>query len=147
MANYTTYKDSKGNEIQLKLESRGIVDLERRFGDSLQKKLAEIEKLSVAAEYVAAAVDNPDYNDRINIAYGIYDDMTSRGETLEQYHELIYNILVSGGFLKAENVLQLLEITAATAELEALTSEKQTAMINEKIEKLKNVPAETKTEE
>lgn len=147
MANYTTYKDSKGNEIQLKLESRGIVDLERRFGDSLQKKLAEIEKLSIAAEYVAAAVDNPDYNDRINIAYGIYDDMTSRGETLDQYHELIYNILVSGGFLKAEDVKKQLEMTAARAELNALTIENQTKTINEKIEKLKNVPAETKTEE
>lgn len=129
MANITIYTMSDGTDIQLKLDAQGIVNLEEKLGDSIQKKLSEIEKLSVASEYVAAASDKA-------TAFAIYNDIIERGQTLEDYHKLIYKLLVSGGFLKAAEVERQVELTAAAEKMQEIAFNVQMKNIETKTAEL-----------
>ena len=116
MANFTIYTMQDGTEIKLKLASDRLVTLEERFDSSIQEKIPELCKLSVASEIVAAAIDT----DGKKTALAIYDDMIERGQNLDDYHQLIYKLLVSAGFMKAAEVEKHLEITAAAEKMQEL---------------------------
>ena len=135
MANFTIYTMSDGTDVKLKLNAESIVKLEEKLGDSIQAKLAELTKLSIAAEFIAAACDGGK-----TTAYAIYDDIIERGQTLEEYHKVIYNLLVSAGFLKAAAVENQLELTAAAEKLEQIAFEKQMQKIADKTAELTAEP-------
>lgn len=139
MANHITYTMQDGTEITLKLDSRSIIDLEEKLDSSIQEKLTELGKLSVASEIVAAAIET----DGKKTALDIYDDMLERGQTLEDYHKLIFKLLVSVGFLKAAGVEKQLEITAAAEKVQELAYTAQMKSIEKKTAELE---AETATE-
>ena len=104
MANYVLYKRANGTEMKLKINSERAYELEERFGTSLTEKLAEANKFSVSAEYIAAAIPEGSYEDRKKAAFELYDEMTENGKTLQDYHDLINDILVKAGFLSASIV-------------------------------------------
>ena len=135
MANFTIYTMSDGTDVKLKLNAESIVKLEEKLGDSIQAKLAELTKLSIAAEFIAAACDGGK-----TTAYAIYDDIIERGQTLEEYHKVIYNLLVSAGFLKAAAVEKQLELTAAAEKLEQIAFDKQMQKIADKTAELTAEP-------
>lgn len=124
MANSVIYKFSTidREEVILKLDNGRAQDLETRLDSSLTAKMPEISKLSVAVEYVAAAIqDIANYDMRKKIAGEIYDDMVDSGKTLEDYHKLVYDVLVGAGFLKAADVERTLQTAAATEKLQEMT--------------------------
>lgn len=128
MANFTIYKFQDGTEIKLKLTASGVISLEEKLDSSIQEKLVELGKLSVASEIVAAAIET----DGKTTALKIYDDMLERGQTLEEYHKLIYKILASAGFLKAAEVEKQLEIAAAAEKMQDIAYSVQMKSIEEK---------------
>lgn len=128
-----------GTEIKLKLTASGVIALEEKLDSSIQEKLTELGKLSVASEIVAAAIET----DGKKTALDIYDDMLERGQTLEDYHKLIYKLLVSAGFLKASGVEKQLEITAAAERVQELAYTAQMKSIEKKAAELE---AKTATE-
>lgn len=132
MANVTIYTMLDGTDIPLKLTADGIVKLEEKLGESIAKKMTELDKLSVAAEYVAAACEK----DGRKTALAIYDDIIEREQTIEEYHKLIYKILVSAGFLKAAKVEQQIELTAATEKMQDLAYTLQQKEIAKKTKEL-----------
>lgn len=141
MANFTIYTMQDGTEIKLKLTAAGIVALEEKLGSSIQEKLAELTKISVASEFIAAAIEN----DGKKTALAIYDDIIDRGETIEKYHEVIYKILVSAGFLKAAEVERQIELTAATEKMQGLAYEIQMKNIEKKTADLQAMQTEPLT--
>ena len=128
MANFTIYKMQDGSEIKLKLTASGVIALEEKLDSSIQEKLVELGKLSIASEIVAAAIET----DGKATALKIYDDMLERGQTLEEYHKLIYKILASAGFLKAAEVEKQLEIAAAAEKMQDIAYSVQMRSIEEK---------------
>ena len=131
MANFTIYTMSDGTDVKLKLNAESIVKLEEKLGDSIQAKLAELTKLSIAAEFIAAACDGGK-----TTAYAIYDDIIERGQTLEEYHKVIYNLLVSAGFLKAAEVERNLSLNAAWDKAEQVSHEVKMKKLKQKTEEL-----------
>lgn len=121
-----------GTEIKLKLTASGIIALEEKLDSSIQEKLVELSKLSIASEIVAAAIET----DGKATALKIYDDMLERGQTLEEYHKLIYKILASAGFLKAAEVEKQLEIAAAAEKMQDIAYSIQMKSIEEKTAEL-----------
>lgn len=128
MANYVLYTRANGTEMKLRINSERAVEFEERAKASLLTKITELDKLSVAADYIAAAIDGGDYETRKTTAYAIYDEMTEKGEGLQEYTFLIYDIMVASGFLKSKAVeteketylkAQELDLKKATALLEA----------------------------
>ena len=117
-----------GTEIKLKLTASGVIALEEKLDSSIQEKLVELGKLSIASEIVAAAIEI----EGKATALKIYDDMLERGQTLEEYHKLIYKILCSAGFLKAAEVEKQLEITAATEKMQDIAYSVQMQSIEKK---------------
>ena len=117
-----------GTEIKLKLTASGIIALEEKLDSSIQEKLVELGKLSVASEIIAAAIET----DGKATALKIYDDMIERGQTLDDYHKLIYKILASAGFLKAAEVEKQLEIAAAAEKMQDIAYSVQMRSIEEK---------------
>jgi ferredoxin-fold anticodon binding domain-containing protein len=135
MANFTIYTMQDGTEIKLKLTASGVIALEEKLDSSIQEKLTELVKLSVASEIVAAAIET----DGKATALKIYDDMIERGQTLDDYHKLIFKILCAAGFLKAAEVEKQLEMTAATEKMQGMyynvqmkSIEQQTAALEAK---------------
>ena len=128
MANFTIYTMQDGTEIKLKLTASGVIALEEKLDSSIQEKLVELGKLSIASEIVAAAIEI----EGKATALKIYDDMLERGQTLEEYHKLIYKILCSAGFLKAAEVEKQLEITAATEKMQDIAYSVQMQSIEKK---------------
>lgn len=124
MANCVIYKftSKEHEEVTLKLDNARAQELEQRFDDSLLTKMHEISKLSIATEYIAAAItDATKYEIRKEIAGQIFDDMIDSGKTIEDYHKLVYDVLVSAGFLKAADVERTLQTAAATEKLQEMT--------------------------
>lgn len=124
MANSVIYKftASDREEVLLKLDNARAQELEQRFDESLLTKMHEISKLSVATEYIAAAVqDVAKYEIRKDIAGAIFDDMIDSGKTLDDYHKLVYDVLVGAGFLKAADVERTLQTAAATEKLQEMS--------------------------
>lgn len=104
MANYVLYNRANGDEIKLKINAVRAAELEERFGASIPEKTKELDKISVAAEFVAAAIDGDSYGERRQTAYAIFDEMAENGETIEDYQYLILDILVKAGFMNGERV-------------------------------------------
>ena len=142
MANFTIYKFQDGTEITLKLSSGRLVTLEERLDSSIQEKIPELCKLSVASEIVAAAIDT----DGKKTALAIYDDMIERGQNLDDYHQLIYKLLVSAGFMKAAEVEKQLEITAAAEKMQELAYSVEMKKIKIKTEALEATETDTESE-
>lgn len=116
MADYVIYKRGDGTELSLRLNAARAVELEERLGSSLTEKMQEIDKLSTASEFIAAAVPEGDYKQRRETALAIYDEMIGEGKDLQEYQYLIFDILIAAGFLNGKAVKMQRELQAATQE-------------------------------
>lgn len=144
MANYVIY-NHKGQELKLKITSERAVELEERLGDSVFKKLAEVDKIKIAAEILAAAVPAETYEQRRSIALAIYDEMQENGKKYRDYIELINSVCVAAGFLDGESVEQQVQLQQAQEKLEKIAYSAQMKLIQEKTTEIenKNAPADT----
>lgn len=104
MANYVLYTRANGDELKLKINSGRAVELEERLGASIPEKIQEIDKLSVASDFISAAIPDGDYKQRKQTALDIYDEMCDEGKTMQEYQLLISDILVKAGFLNGKAV-------------------------------------------
>ena len=120
MANYVIYTNPDKTELRLKIDADRAVELEERFGASIQKKLAETDKLSVASEFIAAAIPDLDYAARKKAALEIYDEMVEAGKNYRDYLALIDKILIAGGFMDAAVIERQMKMQAAEQELNEL---------------------------
>lgn len=98
------YKSPSGTEYSFRLTAERICELEQRFGTSLQQKLLEIDRLSVSAEYIAAAIPIGTYEERKNKAYELYDDLSDAGLTIVDYQVIVAEILKKSGFMTAQGL-------------------------------------------
>ena len=146
MANYVIYKRSNGTEIKLKLDSERTVDLEGRIGGSIQQKLAEADKMSVAAEFIAAAVPEDEYKDRRKTAFAIYDEMVENGKQYRDYLELIKQVLAAGGFLDGGEVERQTKMQEAKESLKDLAYQLQMEQMRQQTEQMRQKALEAKTE-
>lgn len=144
MANYVIYTRPDKTEIKLKIDSERTVELEERFGDSIQKKLAETEKLSVSSEFIAAAIPDLEYAERKKTALAIYDEMVEAGKTYRDYLEMIHRVLAAAGFLDGGAVERQIKTQEASEELDKLAYQVRMDQIDKKMAELRtemNVPA------
>ena len=147
MANHVIYTRKDGTEIKLKITSRRVIDLETRLGDSIQNKLAETDKLSVASEFIAAALPDNDYNVRKETALDIYDEMTECGKTLKDYLELVQDTLVAAGFMDAAVLERQKKATAAQEKLAQLVHEAEMRRMEKSSERISGMYTEPETQE
>lgn len=136
MANHVIYTRTNGTELKLKLTGERIVDLEQRLADSIQRKLEEINKLSVAAEFLAAALPGDEYDARYKTALDIYDEMTDEGKTLRDYLDVIRSVLVSAGFLDAAELERRETAAEALEKLAQTTHEAELRRIAQSTEEI-----------
>lgn len=142
MANCVIYKfnDPEKGEIKLKLDANAAQDLELRFNDSLYNKIHDITRLSTATEFVAAAIVGGTYKEKKAKAAEIYDDMIDAGKTIEGYHALIYDLVVSAGFIKAADVENALKAAKANERIQALQVSATMATLDELEKKASQKP-------
>lgn len=140
MANYVIYTRKNGDELKLRITAERAVEFEERAGASLLAKIAEIDKVAVAADYIAAALPGIEYKDRRKTALGIYDEMTEDGEGMQEYTFLVFDVMVASGFLKSNAVetqkkayIRAQEVEAAKAAALLEAAEKTLESITEKI--------------
>lgn len=138
MANYVIYTRKNGDELKLRITAERAVEFEERASASLLAKTAELDKLAVAADYIAAALPEGEYKDRKRQAFEIYDEMTEDGEGLQEYTFLIFDIMVASGFLKSSAVNTQKEAYIKAQEVE----EAKAAALLRKAEKTLAVMAE-----
>ena len=131
MANYVIYTRKNGDELKLKIAAERAVEFEERTGASLLAKTTELDKLAVAADYIAAAMPGEEYKDRKKAALDIYDEMTESGEGMQEYTFLVFDVMVASGFLKGNAVeaqkqayIKAQEVEAAKAAALLNTAEK-----------------------
>lgn len=141
MASFVIYKAPNGDDIKLKLTSERAVELEERFDASISDKLKELDKLSVAAEILAAAIPEEDYRKRKQTALAIYDDMIEDGKNMRDYLMLIYNVLAAAGFIDGRAVERQREAQEAQERLAEVVHQKEIALMNQKIEEIPNIGA------
>ena len=141
MANYVIYTTPNGEEMKLKLTAARAVELEERFDASISDKLKELEKLSVAAEVLAAAIPKEDYRDRKQTALAIYDDMIESGKNMRDYLMLIYSTLVAAGFIDGRAVERQKEAQEVQERLAEVVHQKEITLMNRKIEEIPNIGA------
>ena len=140
MANYVIY-NYKGSDLKLKISGESTVELEERLGDSIFKKLAEVDKLKIAVEFLAAAVPAETYEQRRATAIGIFDDMIENGKKYRDYVELINLVVVASGFIEGETVERQVKLQKAQDELEKAAYAAQMKLIEAKTAEI--VPADT----
>ena len=127
MANYVIYTRKNGDELKLKITAERAVEFEERVGASLLAKTTELDKLAVAADYIAAAMPGDEYNGRKKAALDIYDEMTESGEGMQEYTFLVFDIMVASGFLKGNAVEAQKQAYIKAQEVETA---KATALLN-----------------
>ncbi len=139
MANYVIYTRKNGDELKLKITAERAVEFEERAGASLLAKTTELDKVSVAADYIAAAMPGVEYKDRKKAAFEIYDEMTESGEGMQEYTFLVFDVMVASGFLKSNAVetqkkayIKAQEVEAAKAAALLVAAEKTLESITEK---------------
>lgn len=131
MSNHVIYKHPGGSETIFKLTAARAVELEERLGGSITEKIKEIDRLSAASEFIAAAEPDGEYRERREAALSVYDEMTEAGKTMQDYQFLIFDILVSAGFLDGKAVqAQKRLITAAQEAAEKRLAENLRALQN-----------------
>lgn len=140
MANYVIY-NYKGSDLKLKIDGTNTVELEERLGDSLFKKMAELDKMKIAVEYLAAAVPAETYEQRRATAIGIFDSMIENGKKYRDYVELINSVCVASGFIDGETVERQVKLQKAQDELEKAAYTAQMKLIEAKTAEI--VPADT----
>ena len=140
MANYVIY-NYKGSDLKLRISGESTVELEERLGDSIFKKLAEVDKLKIAVEFLAAAVPAETYEQRRATAIGIFDDMIENGKKYRDYVELINSVVVASGFIDGETVERQVKLQKAQDELEKAAYTAQMKLIEAKTAEI--VPADT----
>lgn len=139
-----SYTFSTGEDVKFKLTSEKTVELEEKLGDSIPVKLAELEKMTVATEFVTAALIDGDYKSRKSTAYAIYDDMIENGKNYRDYMYLIYEILTKAGFIPSGTVEKQREQYQAQEKLEETIHKAQMKLMNEKTTSIKDSLADTK---
>lgn len=145
MANYVIYTRIDGTELKLKIDSERTIELEEKLGGSIFDKLADTNKLSVAVEFIAAAIPEISYQDRRKTALAIYDEIIESGKKYRDYIELIHKVCVNSGFLDGGTVEKQIELQKAQDNLEKIAYEAQLKLIAEKTGEIeaKNAPADT----
>ncbi len=143
MANFVLYTRPHGTEIKLKLTASRIVELESRLESSIQDKLPELEKLSTASEFLAAAIPEEAHQDRRAIALEIYDEMIESGKTVRDYLMLIYNTLSAAGFIDGRAVERQAESQEAQERLAEAVHRKEIALMENKIQKIAEIGGNT----
>lgn len=148
MANYVIYTRSDKSEVKLRLDAGRTEELEEHIGGSIQKKLPETDRMSVAVEFVAAAVPEGEYAERRKTALAIYDEMVEAGQKYSDYLGLIHRILTSAGFMDGGTVERQMEVQKAAEKLEELAYQVQIEQIRMKTAELEaqritDVPADT----
>ena len=129
MANHVTYTRADGTDIKLKLTAERSVELEEKLKCSIPDATKDLDKLGTACEFVAAAIADGSYKQRKETAYEIYDEMTDEGKTIQDYQYLVFDILVSAGFLNGKAVLMQKDlIEKAQEKREKLLAESTTAL-------------------
>lgn len=103
MAKYVLHKRENGEEIKLSLPSGAVIELETRTDSSLNELIRKLDRLSVASEMFAASLDNSiPYEDRKKLALEIFDEMIEAGKDIQHYQLVIFDVMVSAGFMKGE---------------------------------------------
>ena len=126
MANYVIYTRINGSEEKLKLTAARTVELELHLGKSIPEAMNDIDKLTVASEFIASALtEENEYKERKNKALAIYDEFTENGKMMQDYQLLIFEVLVSAGFMKGEALTMQKK---AIAVQEKLLAEKMTKL-------------------
>ena len=145
MANHVLYTRADGTELTLKLDAAKIIDLETRLGDSIQKKLSETEKLTVATEFFTAALPDDTYEKRKKTALAVYDEMIEEGKTLRSYLDIIQDVLVAAGFLDAAVLKRQKESAAAQEALAKAVHEAEMREMTARAEKISKMYKESDT--
>ena len=140
MANYVIY-NYKGSDLKLRISGESTVELEERLGDSVFKKIAEVDKLKTAVEFLAAAIPAETYEQRRATAIGIFDDMIENGKKYRDYVELINSVVVASGFIDGETVERQVKLQKAQDELEKAAYTAQMKLIEAKTAEI--APADT----
>lgn len=98
---YVIFKAGK-TEYKLKFSALASVRLEKKLGCSVYQGFKRLNEINAAAEFLKASLMryHPDIDEKD--AYGIYDDFTDAGGTLEEFAGIMTEVMTVSGFLKRE---------------------------------------------
>lgn len=114
---YITFKAAE-TEYKLKFSALASVELEKKLGGSLTENYAKMNEVNVATTFLWAALKKFQPETKLETAYQIYDDFIDAGGTLEEYAEIMLEVLVISGFFKKEAVEKIKETEALMKRLQ-----------------------------
>ncbi len=86
-------------EYKLKLSASAVVELEQRLGKGLIELMQEMQKVTVQVNFLWAALQRYQHGVDMAAATGIYDDYLASDGNINDYMELIAEVMRESGFL------------------------------------------------
>lgn len=100
MKNYIEYKD-----LRLKITAARAIEIEDKLGAGIIDKMnSSTDQLRTLATVLAGAIEQGNYEERHSKALEIYDDITENGGNIVDYQLLVFEVLVSAGFMSGEEL-------------------------------------------
>lgn len=100
MKNYIEYKD-----LRLKITAARAIEIEDKLGAGIIEKMnSSTDQLRTLATVLAGAIEQGNYEERHAKALEIYDDITENGGNIVDYQLLVFEVLVSAGFMSGEEL-------------------------------------------
>ena len=132
--NHVTYTRPNGDEIKLKINCERALELEEKLGVSVNAGLAETDKVSKALIFIACALPEGSFKERMELAGSIYDEIIECGGKLTDVQLLIMEVLEKSGFMSGEELkavrLRITEREKRLAEKNAKAQERMEASLS-----------------
>lgn len=100
MKNYIEYNGEK-----LKITASRAIEIEDKLGAGIIEKMnTATDQIGVLSIVLAGAIERGNYEERREKALAIYDKMTNNGKNIVDYQILIFEVLVTAGFMTGEEL-------------------------------------------
>lgn len=86
-------------EYKLKFSAAAVVDAENKLGMSMLRSMEEIDKVSVQAIILWAAMQKFNHGVKLDIVYDLYDEYMETDGDLEKVLDIIIQTLEISGFM------------------------------------------------
>lgn len=149
--NYTII--TAGNkDYRMKLRAAYMDELETRIGGALTDKLAEINRLGLCMEIIAAAIDPVNHTEAKKQAAELYEDMIDEGKNLRDYQMIVLDLMVAAGFMSAAAVAAQKKAAEIQTKMAEMIAEKESQKLEarfaetEKLQNEEKAPTQTQSE-
>lgn len=100
MKNYIEY-----NGESLKITAQRAIEIEDKLGAGIIEKMNNCpDQVGVLSTIIAGAIQQGSYDERQKKAISFFDDMIDEGKSIVDYQILVFEVLVTAGFMSGEEL-------------------------------------------